>query len=98
MSRLPNPIPAAIQAALRSLYDDAPAPEGAEKAMEEALRWPTPLSMAFCFFSSGWSMAPLSVRKAMFTEMRAARAAADAALNAAQAARYAADPFVRFDD
>jgi hypothetical protein len=96
----PNPPPAAIQAALTSLYgdDDYSVPEGAEKAMEKALRWPTYAAMANAFYGNAFHTGSGRVRRAMIFDMSAARDAADAALNAAQAARYAADPFARFDD
>lgn len=93
----PNPTPAAIQAALESLYDGPP-PEGADDAMERALREPTTHGMAMAFYGAGWHLAPDRARHSMRAEMTAARKAADTAVTAAQAARYAADPFARFDD
>jgi hypothetical protein len=103
----PNPTPAAIQAAdaglkaaLTVVYgdDDYSVPEGAKALMEEALRWPTYAAMANALYGNAFHIASGRVRKAMMFEMAAIREANDAALNAAQAARYAADPFARFDD
>jgi hypothetical protein len=56
--------------------------------------------MALAFYGVGWSMAPVQGASTGHDRRDDAppATAADAALNAAQAARYAADPFARFDD
>ena len=95
-----SPSPAAVKAALTAVYgdDDYSVPEGAEEAMMEALRWPTYAKMADAFFGNGFHMAPGKTRRAMIFEMAAAQEAAIDVTMAEQAARYAADPFARFDD
>jgi len=99
-SPAPSPSPAALKAALASVYGDSDysVPDGAEDAMERALRWPTYAKMADVFFGNAFHLAPGKTRRAMIFEMAAAQEAAIVATMAAQAARYADDPFARFED